>query len=269
VAVQETPYAFSFSDLLSGFSFQLPRAAIPLAIAAFGITGIASGEISMYPYWCLEKGYASWTGPRDDSVDWARRARGWIRVMTLDAVLSMVIYTFATVGFYILGATVLRARPVLADGNDFIYQLSALFTDVLGEGTRGAFMLCAFTVLFSTIFANTAAFSRLWTDFFGLCGWIDWNREGQRRRSIMFMTCAFPVICGTVYLFVQKPLLLVVFMGISNALYLIVVAYQAIIFRYRYTDPRLKPGLFYDIALWASLLSIGFMAVHTCISLFN
>ena len=269
VAVQETRYAFSWRDLLSGFSFQLPRAAIPLAIAAFGITGIASGEISMYPYWCLEKGYASWTGPRDDSVDWARRARGWIRVMTLDAVLSMVIYTFATVGFYILGATVLRARPVLADGNDFIYQLSALFTDVLGEGTRGAFMLCAFTVLFSTIFANTAAFSRLWTDFFGLCGWIDWYREDQRRRSIKLMTCAFPLICGTVYLFVQKPLLLVVFMGISNALYLIVVAYQAIIFRYRYTDPRLRPGIFYDMALWASLLSIGFMAIHTCISLFN
>ncbi len=269
VSVQETRYAFSLGDLLAGLTFQLPREAIPLAIAAFGITGIASGEISMYPYWCLEKGYASWTGPRDDSEAWARRARGWIRVMTLDAMLSMLIYTFATAGFYILGATVLRARPVLADGNDFILQLSALFTDVLGEGTRGAFMLCAFTVLFSTIFANTAAFSRLWTDFFGLCGWIDWYREGQRRKSIMIMTCAFPAICGAIYLFVQKPLLLVVFMGISNALYLIVVAYQAVIFRYRFTDPRLKPRAFYDFALWASIVSIGFMAVHTCISLFR
>ena len=269
IAVQETSFAFSLGDLLSGFSFELPRAAIPLAVAAFGITGIASGEISMYPYWCLEKGYAAWTGRRDDSSAWARRARGWIRVMTLDAILSMAIYTLATAGFYILGATVLRGRSMLADGNEFIYQLSVLFTDVLGEGTRSAFMLCAFTVLFSTIFANTAAFSRLWTDFFGLCGWIDWNREDQRRRSIKWMTWVFPAVCGMVYLFIQKPLLLVVFMGISNALFLIVVAYQAIIFRYRYTDPRLRPGFFYDLALWASLLSIGFLAVHTCVSLFT
>ena len=83
------------------------------------------------------------------------------------------------------------------------------------------------------------------------------------------MTCAFPMICGMVYLFVQKPLLLVVFMGISNALYLVVVAYQAIIFRYRFTDSRLRPGLFYDLALWASIFSIGFLAVHTCFSLFT
>ncbi|MEJ2145034.1 MAG: Nramp family divalent metal transporter [Acidobacteriota bacterium] len=269
VAVQQTGYAFSSSDLLSGLSFQLPRETVPLAVAAFGIIGIASGEISTYPYWCLEKGYAAWTGPHDDSETWARRARGWIRVMMLDAVLSMAIYTLATAGFYVLGATVLRARPVLADGNEFIYQLSALFTDLLGEGTRGAFMLCAFTVLFSTIFANTAAFSRLWTDFFGLCGWLDWRRDSQRRRFVRIVTCVFPVVCGVIYLFVQRPLLLIVFLGITNALYLLVVAYQAIVFRYGYTDSRLRPGIFYDLALWASIVSIGFMAVHTGFSLFS
>ncbi|MEJ2084045.1 MAG: hypothetical protein P8Y94_18320 [Acidobacteriota bacterium] len=227
VAVQQTGYAFSSSDLLSGLSFQLPRETVPLAVAAFGIIGIASGEISTYPYWCLEK------------------------------------------GFYVLGATVLRAKPVLADGNEFIYQLSALFTDLLGEGTRGAFMLCAFTVLFSTIFANTAAFSRLWTDFFGLCGWLDWRRDSQRRRFVRIVTCVFPVVCGVIYLFVQRPLLLIVFLGITNALYLLVVAYQAIVFRYGYTDSRLRPGIFYDLALWASIVSIGFMAVHTGFSLFS
>jgi len=223
---------------------------------------VAAGEITAYPYWCLEKGYAAWTGPRDDSDEWARRARGWIRVMTLDALVSMVIYTLMTCAFYVLGAAVLRSQENLADGNEFIVQLSVLFTGILGEGARDIFMLCAFTVLFSTVFSNTAGFSRLWTDYFGLRGWIDWEDEKQRRFSISLMAWIFPAFCGLGYLTIQKPLLLVKFMGICNALFLIVVAYQAMIFRYRQTDPRLLPSRFYDVALWVSLFSIGYLAVR-------
>ena len=56
VAVQSTEYAFRWSDLLEGFTFRLPGDRWKLALAAFGIIGIASGEISMYPYWCSRKG---------------------------------------------------------------------------------------------------------------------------------------------------------------------------------------------------------------------
>ncbi len=262
IAVQWTPYAYSLKDLGSGFLFHWSPELAPLALAAFGITGVAAGEITAYPYWCLEKGYAAWTGPRDDSDEWARRARGWIRVMTLDALVSMVIYTLMTCAFYVLGAAVLRSQENLADGNEFIVQLSVLFTGILGEGARDIFMLCAFTVLFSTVFSNTAGFSRLWTDYFGLRGWIDWEDEKQRRFSISLMAWIFPAFCGLGYLTIQKPLLLVKFMGICNALFLIVVAYQAMIFRYRQTDPRLLPSRFYDVALWVSLFSIGYLAVR-------
>ncbi len=268
LALQTTNYAFGSSDLLFGLSLQLPGELLPLAVAAFGITGIASGEIAMYPYWCLEKGYAAWTGPRDQSPEWVARAKGWIRVMTLDAVFSMVVYTVTTAAFYILGAAVLGSRAALADGNRFILQLSAIFTDVLGEEARWIFMLCAFSVLFSTIFANTAAFSRLWTDVFGLWGWVDWEDRTQRRRSIARVARVFPCLCAIIYLLIQRPLLLVVFMGITNSLFLIVVAYQAIVFRYLHTDPRLKPSLVYDVAFWLSIGSIGFLAVHTAYSLF-
>lgn len=269
VSLQWTPYAFSAGDLASGLTLRFPAESLGLAVAAFGITGVASGEIAMYPYWCMEKGYAAWTGPRDETEAWANRARGWMRVMTLDAVVSMGVYTLATCGFFILGASVLHNQAQLADGNEFILQLSAIFTDVLGEGTRAVFMLCAFTVLFSTVFSNTAAFSRLWTDFYGLCGWVDWHDERKRRRSISIMAWVFPVVCGLIYLYVQKPLLLVVFMGICNALFLVVVSYMAVIFRYRHTDPRLTPPVYYDIALWISLASIGFMAVRTVYGLFS
>ncbi len=268
--VQQTDYAFSAVDISSGFSFQLPAESLALAAGAFGITGVAAGEIAMYPYWCLEKGYARWTGPKEDSEAWLRRAKGWMRVMTLDAVLSMIVYTISTIAFYILGATILNAfKDQIADDNEFIYNLSVIFTEVLGDQSRWIFMICAFTVLFSTIFANNAGFGRMWTDFFGLCGKINWQDKQQKDFSISIMAFLFPFVCGLIYMSVQKPLLLVIFMGISNALFLLVVAFQAVVYRYQHTEPRLKPSVFYDIAFWISLLSIGFMAGRSMYSLIS
>lgn len=73
---------------------------------------------------------------------------------------------------------------------------------------------------------------------------------------------------GLVYFFLQQPLFLVQFMGICNALFLIVSAYQAWVFRYRHSIPELQPSRFYDAALWLSLVSIGFLAVRTAISIY-
>ena len=69
VGLPFTPWGYSASDLASGLSFHLPPAALGAAIAMFGITGVGSDEITMYTYWCIEKGYARWVGPE-------RRQRG-------------------------------------------------------------------------------------------------------------------------------------------------------------------------------------------------
>lgn len=259
MAIQSTDLAFSWSDLGAGLAFHLPETHRGLAIAAFGITGVAAGEVTLYPYWCLEKGYARWAGPREDTGEWRARARGWMRVMTVDAVVSMGIYTLATCGFFILGATVLRAQPELKDGSEFILQLSSMFTEVLGTPARVVFMVCAFTVLFSTLFANAAGFSRVWADLFGLRGWIDWTDERQRARSVAAVAWLFPVVCGVFYLFVRRPLVLVVFMGFCNTAYLVVVAWQTFRLRYRLTPASLRPSRLYDAALWLSLLAIAGM----------
>ena len=46
-------------------SSSLPPAGLGMAVAVFGITGVGAAELFMYPYWCVEKGYAQFTGPRD------------------------------------------------------------------------------------------------------------------------------------------------------------------------------------------------------------
>jgi Mn2+/Fe2+ NRAMP family transporter len=262
LAVLSTAYAFTLGDLVSGLSFQLPAEGLMLAFAVFGITGLGSGEIIMYPYWCLEKGYAAWTGPRDGSKEWERRARGWIRVMQLDALLSMAAYTIATCGFYLLGAAVLHRQEGLADGNELIFQLSSIFTTVLGDWSRAVFMLCAFTALYSTLFSNAAGFARLWTDLLENIGVLRTRNKNRRKRILALFSWILPVIWGISYLIVQKPLLLVVVMGLANGGFLLVVAYQALAFRYRYTDPELTPSRIYDCALWLSIITIGLVALR-------
>src|SRR5688572_19243504 len=96
-ALQFTEYSFSIGEVLESQTFRLSGNVIGFAIGAFGITGVASDEIIAYNYWCLEKGYAAFTGPRVNTDEWRRRANGWIRVMYLDAGVAMFIYTIVTV----------------------------------------------------------------------------------------------------------------------------------------------------------------------------
>jgi Mn2+/Fe2+ NRAMP family transporter len=255
-AVQKTEYAFSLGDLTEGLNFVIPPGSLALAIGAFGITGVGAAEIFTYPYWCLEKGYARWTGAADGSSDWARRAKGWIRVMTIDAFAALVVYTWTTCAFYILGASILRVQERLADGNQLIDQLSVIFTEVLGPEAWVIFMVGAFAVLFSTVFSNAAGYSRLWADFFAVTGVIQPESAQQRRRTIAVMAWLLPIVWGLVYLGFQKPLILVIFMGISNSLFLLVVAYKAIVFHYSGPDRRMFSSLRYDVFLWVSVLSI-------------
>jgi Mn2+/Fe2+ NRAMP family transporter len=162
-----TPYSITSSDLLSGLKLQLPREFVAVAIGAFGITGVASDEIIAYNYWCIEKGYASYTGPRNDTVEWQRRARGWIKVMYLDATVAMVIYTLVTAAFYLLGAAVLHERGAIPEGNQLIETVALIYTESLGPGVKIIYLVGAFFVLYSSLFAALAAWSRMYSDIFG------------------------------------------------------------------------------------------------------
>ena len=160
IALQWTPNAVSGGELLSGLSFQLPSAAIILvAVGAFGITGVGGDEIMAYNYWLLEKGYAAHTGPRPaphsgESHDaWLRRARGWIRVMTTDAIAAMVCYTLVTVLFYILGAAILHRNGLIPEKGELISSLGTMYTQSLGGWAFGIFLAGALVVLFSTLLA--------------------------------------------------------------------------------------------------------------------
>ncbi len=189
VILQWTPFRIELSSLEQGFTLAVPAAAVALAFSAFGITGVGASELVAYPYWCIEKGYARSTGPRTEDDDWARRARGWTRVMQLDAWFSMVVFTVATVAFYLLGAAVLNREGLDPKGPEMIPTLSRMYLQPL-KGTplerfRGltqvGFLLGAWAVLFKTLYVATAANSRLTADFLHLSGF--WRQASPRRAS--------------------------------------------------------------------------------------
>ena len=66
-----------------------------------------------------------------------------MQVMYLDAWLSMVIFTVATVAFYVLGAAVLHPQGLDPQGADMIRTLSAMYVRPLGAWTRDVFLIGA------------------------------------------------------------------------------------------------------------------------------
>jgi manganese transport protein len=265
--VQLTPYAMTWSDIIGGLELKLPPTAVVLALAAFGLTGVGGDEIMHYTYWLIEKGYAASTGPRRDDDAWRDRARGWIRVMYLDAILSMVVYTVVTAAFYLLGAAVLHARGTIPEGFSMVETLSSMYTETLGPWARGIFLAGAFVVLFSTLFSALAAWTRVFSDAFGRIGLIDFDNPVARRRSIARLAWFFPLAWCALFLFYRKPVSMVVIGGIITSVILLLVVFAALHFRFARGNP-IRPGRCYDIAFMTSVLSILALAVYGVVKLF-
>jgi hypothetical protein len=265
--VQFTPLQISGADVLSGLRFQLPPEAVVVALGAFGITGVGGDEIMAYNYWLIEKGYAAYTGPMEDTDAWKQRARGWIRVMYLDALLAMVIYTLMTAAFYLLGAAILHRQGLMPEGMQLVETLSRLYTQSLGPWAGTIFLLGAFVVLFSTLFGALAIWTRLFSDAFGQIGWLDFKDVKQRHRAIALLAWTIPLIWATLFLMMQTPALMVIIGGVATTAILLIVVVAVLHFRYRRLPDALRPGPVYDAAFWISVIAIVLVAAYGLIRL--
>lgn len=266
--VQRTGFAVTWPDLAEGLSFDLPRGTVGFALAAFGLTGVGGDEILSYNYWCIEKGYARYTGPREDNQEWLRRARGWIRVMYLDAFFSMVVYTIVTASFFLLGAAILHQRGEVPEGYRMIEIISRIYTDSVGPAARNIFLVGSFVVLFSTLFAALAIRTRVFSDLFGVLGWIDFSNLKVRLRTIRILAIVFPVLWTIAFLVVKLPVLMVTIGGIATFIMLIIVVIAGLFFRFRREYQVLRPGRIYNLCLLISCISIVLVGVYGIVRLF-
>jgi len=256
----------SGSDLWAGMTFHIPEGkGLMVALAAFGIIGVGATELIQYPYWCLEKGYAKWTGPRDQSPEWAERAQGWIRVLRWDAWCSMIVYTFATVAFYLLGAAILGRTGLDPGGDQMVRTLGQMYVPVFGKSAQVVFLFGAFAVLYSTFFVATASHARVCADALRVFG-ISKGGEKAYRFWIRVFCITLPLLFLASFAFFKTPKELVLAGGFMGALMLPLLGIAALFFRYYRCDARLTPGRVWDAALWlscAGLFLAGGFALYT------
>jgi Mn2+/Fe2+ NRAMP family transporter len=269
--LQWTQFRISAANLESGFKLALPTGAVALAFSAFGITGVGAAELFAYPYWCIEKGYARSAGPRTPDEQWAERARGWTRVMQLDAWFSMVVFTVATVAFYLLGAAVLHPQHLEPKGPEMIPTLSRMYLQPL-SGTALAwlrpytfvgFLIGAWAVLFKTLYVATAANSRLTADFLALTGIWPQSTPRARERTIRAFCILYPLFALTLYFAFREPKGLITVGGVAQGLMLPLIAGSILYLRQRDADRRVGPAFLSDILTWLAFFVVSVVAIYS------
>lgn len=234
-ALQFTEFAVTGGDLAEGFSFRLPPDLVT-AFGAFGIIGVGASELIYYPYWCLEKGYARKLGPDDGSEAWKQRAKGWLRVMRIDAWMSFVIYTTCTVAFYLLGAAILHAKQLRVENSQMIETLSFMYREAFGEWSMWVFLVGAIIVLYSTIFGATASNARLLADALNLFRLKTYRDAEHRVRWVKISSVILPIAFTSVYLIFGNPVHLVFWGAVAQGLMLPFLAGATLYFHF--TSPH-------------------------------
>ncbi len=259
VVLTRMPQYFSWTKALSGLRPTLPTTGLATAVAVFGITGVGATELVMYPYWCVEKGYAQYVGRREETAAWQARARGWIRVMHVDIGASMIVYTLATVAFYLLGAGILHEMGKVPTARDMIPTLSNLYTQTLGPWALWLFYAGAVVTLYGTIFAASAAHSRTFADLCRLLGYF--SREDHARRTVFRRRFLVFVTLGPAlaYLVFASPVKMVVAGGIAQAVLLPALGAAALYLHYRCLPREVAPSPWVTAGLW--LATLGMTAV--------
>ena len=260
-----TEYAVTAADVKTGFTINpaiFTGTAIAAAFSTFGITGVGASELFAYPYWCLEKGYARFAGSRSKDPAWAERARGWLRVMHLDAWVSMIVFTVATVAFYTLGATILHKQKLVPQKERMIETLSEMYVPTFGTWTQIFFLVGVWAVLFKTMYVSSAGNGRMLADFVGLTQAITYERPEARHRWVVRFSVTLPVIGVVLYLFWRDPRIMTIIGGFLQAATLPIIAGAALYLRYFRTDPRLAPSRLSDFLLWFAFLSMAACSLY-------
>ena len=213
-------------------------------MAAFGIIGVGGTDLIVYPYWCLERGYARFIGDNSPDPAWAQRARGWLRVMKIDAFVSMCVYTLTTVAFFFIGAAVLHADGSDPDGMRMVATLATAYVPVFGDYARWLFLAGALAVLYSSFLVANAGAARLFTDW--LAARLLPDREQCTSPLSVSLIAGLPLLCLLIFLTGWNPVRLVVIGGLVQSLVLPAIGFSALYFRFRLTDPRLHPGHAWD-----------------------
>jgi Mn2+/Fe2+ NRAMP family transporter len=181
--------------------------------------------------------------------------------MHVDILCSMAVYTLATAAFYLLGAGILHSRGIVPAARDMIPVLSSLYTETLGPWALWAFYVGAIATLYGTIFAATAAQSRMMADLVRLLGGFARDDYAQRQRWRRRFVLLLSVTPAILYWLFESPVKMVVAGGITQALLLPALGGAAVYLRHRRLPREIGPPAWVTAMLWAvaALMLLGML----------
>ena len=183
--------------------------------------------------------------------------------MYLDAWVSMIVFTVATVAFYMLGATVLHRQGLHPKGKKMIETLAEMYVPAFSDCTRVALLLGAWAVLFTTLSVASASHSRLTADFLSLTRVVR-HASGRDRMKWVRIGCVFfPMLALVLYFWQREPKGMVAFGGFFQAITLPVITGCALFLRYRRLDQRLAPSKLFDVCLWVTFVLITACSLYS------
>jgi Mn2+/Fe2+ NRAMP family transporter len=256
--MQGTKYQVTSSALFSGLTFEIPEGGMLTAIALMGSVGVTAGELFMYPYWLKEKGYGAYVGPQSASSTeaWARRQRGWMRVVKTDALICTVIATLITVAYYLLAASIFHyGLGKVPMGIGVVEGLANMFTESYGKWSYGIFMFGVFCTLYSSLCVIAAALGRLWTDFFDSLQVIGVDSPEVRRKWHRFFQTFWPALWLVFFLGIPKPMTILIWGFRFNGLWLPFIS-LAVACLAKEVSSEVKLSTASSIALWLTIACI-------------
>lgn len=266
VMLQGTDFSIKSSDISEGMAFSLGdeenrRAAAFAVIALMGGLGVSGIELLVYPYWIREKGYAEFLGD-PNSPGWSDRARGWIRIIKIDAAAATILATVITAAFFLLGCAILHRQGIEPEGIGVVDKMSAIFTGTYGNWSRGLFLTGAFCTLFSTLLHATAANARIFTDFFASTRWIDRQNPRSMNLSHRIVQALFLLVVMTTFIYLpSQPEQLVLLSQYLIGLVGTPIAIIVILFLAFQTDRRVRmnrlTALLFVISVAVILFCVG------------
>jgi hypothetical protein len=229
--LQGTSYAINGAEIASGFRFAMPADGAFVALALMGSVGATAVELFMYPYWIKEKGYPDFVGPREDTAAWRARYRGWMRVLTADALVCTAIALFITCAYYL-------------------------------------FMFGGFCTLFSTLLVFAASSGRVGVDFLHQVGMRSLDKGENYARWIRFLQVGFPFLWLLFILVDPRTLDFVLKGANANNMLLIPLAYAVLHLAMRARAEE-RMSLWGELALLVTIWAIISFTAINLIQLFS
>ncbi len=252
--VKESPPA---SLVGSGLIPNIPDKSLRELIPLLGWTGAGAMGTIWFSLWTKASGRGVSEKPGKMTPAVQRKISGWIEISRIDLIFNMVLTGILTIGFLLAGASILHPLGLVPEGEGIGIILAGIAGKFYGRQGEIIFLVGVFSTLYSTLLA----------DIDGLCrvasGAVEsrWGKKRDKRFYYLIFLAVYVVSAGLFATIISAPVILLQLTAVIDTLLLPVVGLMGIYICTRFLPPVFRPGRWFVIFSYASVLFFVFFIV--------